>query len=293
MKEKQTVLILGATGMLGHTLVRDFVRRDNFAVYATARSRAGVARCFVPELLERIYTPVDADNFDSVCEVLAEVLPDVVINCIGVIKQLPAAQDPIACITINALFPHRLAKACEAIGARLIHISSDCVFSGNKGGYVESDFPDGNDLYGRTKLLGEVDCPHAVTLRTSIIGHELSSNVSLIDWFLAQKGKVQGFTKAIYSGFPTVEMSRLIAEIVIPRPELCGVYHVSSEPISKYDLLCLIRGQYGKEIEIERFDDFQCDRSLDSSRFRVVTGYVPPTWPQLVARMHEEGLLKG
>lgn len=285
---KQKVLILGATGMLGHKLLHYFSRHGDFAVHATARSKDGLERWFAQELLIRIHVPADADNFDTVARVLEAVRPDVVINCIGVIKQLAGARDPLACIAINALFPHRLAKECGRVGARLIHISTDCVFSGMKGMYVESDFPDCDDLYGRTKLLGEVDYPHAVTLRTSIIGHELHGSVSLIDWFLAQTGTVRGFTGAIYSGFPTVEMARIIADVVIPRPELRGLYHVSSEPISKYDLLCLVREQYGKEIEIEPFDDFVCDRSLDSSRFRSATEYVPPTWVELVEMMYKE-----
>ncbi|MGB9082223.1 MAG: SDR family oxidoreductase [Desulfuromonadaceae bacterium] len=282
------ILILGATGMLGNTLLCDLSRRDGFEVHATARNRAGLERWFSPEQLERINVPVDVGDFDSVVRVLAEVRPDVVINCIGVIKQLAGAKDSLMCIKINALFPHCLAKACERIGARLIHISTDCVFSGKKGGYVESDFPDCDDLYGRTKLLGEVDYPHAVTLRTSIIGHELNSCVSLIDWFLAQEGRVRGYTRAIYSGFPTVEMARIIAEIVIPRPGLSGLYQVSSEPISKYDLLCLVRERYGKKIEIDPDYEFFCDRSLDSSKFFAATGYVPPAWPELVEMMHRE-----
>lgn len=286
MKKKQGILILGATGMLGHTLVHDFSRRDQFTVYATARNLNRLSQWFTSEQLYRIHSPVDADDFASVTRVLAEVRPEVVINCIGVIKQLNAARDPLACIAINALFPHRLAKECERIGARMIHISSDCVFTGKKGRYIESDFPDGDDLYGRTKLLGEVDYPLAVTLRTSIIGHELNSHVSLIDWFLAQTERVKGFTRAIYSGFPTVEMARIIAEVVIPRPELHGLYHVSSAPISKYDLLCLVQEHYAKTIEIEPYDGFFCDRSLDSSRFRAATGYVPPTWEEMVARMY-------
>jgi len=281
------ILILGATGMLGHTLFRKLSERDNMDVYASCRSREVLSRWFKRELIERTRGEVDAGNFDSVLQILAEIKPNVVINCIGVIKQLAGAKDPLQCIEINALFPHRLAKACQAVDARLIHISTDCVFSGKKGMYVEDDFPDCDDLYGRTKLLGEVDYPHAVTLRTSIIGHELHSSVSLIDWFLEQEGSVRGFKKAIYSGFPTVEMAQIIAELVIPRPELSGLYHVSSEPISKYDLLCLVRETYGKTIEIEPYDDFVCDRSLDSSRFRAATGYVPLPWPKLVARMYE------
>lgn len=285
---KKKILILGATGMLGHTLLRLLSAQSDLEVHASARTRDGLDRWFAPKLLQRIYAPIDIENFDAVERVLSEVRPHVVINCVGVIKQLSAAKDPLACIAINALFPHQLAQASAKVDARLIHISTDCVFSGKKGRYVESDFPDCDDLYGRTKLLGEVDYPHAVTLRTSIIGHELHSSVSLIDWFLAQQGRVKGFTKAIYSGFPTVEMARIISEVVIPRSELRGLYHVSSEPISKYDLLFLVKEKYGKVIEIEPSSDFHCDRSLDSSRFRDATGYVPPAWSELVARMHDE-----
>lgn len=292
-EQRRKILILGSTGMLGHTLLRALSQRPELDVHASARNFKGLERWFAPELLERIHAPVDAENFDSVLRVLGEVRPEVVINCIGVIKQLASAKDPLTTIPLNSLFPHRLALACRAAGARLIHISTDCVFSGRKGNYTEEDPADAEDLYGRSKLLGEVDYPHAVTLRTSIIGHELTSNVSLIDWFLEQQGSIKGFTQAIYTGFPTPELARIIAEVVIPRPELSGVYHVSSDPISKYELLSLVRDQYGKQIDIEPFDDFHCDRSLDSTRFRAVTGYAPPEWPELVARMHEERLVNG
>lgn len=285
---KKKILILGATGMLGHTLLHYFSARHDYAVSATARHREGLERWFAPELMAAIRIGVDAGAFPSVARALEELRPDVVINCVGVIKQLAGAKDPVQCIAINALFPHRLARECEKYGAHLIHISTDCVFSGKKGMYREDDFPDCDDLYGRTKLLGEVDYPHAVTLRTSIIGHELHSSVSLIDWFLAQSGKVRGFTNAIYSGFPTVEMALIIAEHVIPRPDLCGLYHVSSAPISKYDLLKLVANEYSKEIEIEPYADFHCDRSLDSSRFRAATGYEAPPWPEMVKLMHEK-----
>lgn len=281
------LLILGATGMLGSTLFR-FFEEQGVYVLATARDLNTCANLFSSPLQERILSPLRAENFVSIQEALSKYKPDIVINCIGIIKQFSAANDPLQAIEINALLPHRLAKVCKDINARLIHISTDCVFSGKKGMYTEDDFPDCNDLYGRTKLLGEVDYPHAVTLRTSIIGHELSGEVSLVDWFLAQEKKVQGYIKAIYTGFPTVELARIIAEEVIPRPELHGMYHVSSDPISKYELLRLIAYEYGKTIDIEPYDEFHCDRSLDSSRFRRTTGYVPPKWSELVTRMHLE-----
>ncbi len=285
------VLILGASGMLGSQLLRSFSARKEMDVFVTVRNKdsaealSGLTRC------KNIYE-ADAGQFDTVSSVLHSVHPDIVINCIGVIKQLDEAKDPLPCIEINALFPHLLAKVCADIGARLIHISTDCVFSGQGGMYKESDSPDCSDLYGRTKLLGEMNYPHTLTLRTSIVGHELNSSVSLVDWFLSQEGAVNGFVNAIYSGFPTVEIARIIADYVIPNPELFGLFHVSSEPISKYELLRLIANEYGKKIVINPHEDFYCDRSLDSSRFRKAVGYVPPTWLKLVKQMREEMLLR-
>lgn len=282
------ILIVGATGMLGHALLQRLSAQPGFEVYGTVRSREGLSSWFAPRLIDRITAGVDADNFDSILRVLGEVRPDVVVNCVGIIKQLPIANDPVVSIGINALFPHRLALACRAAGARLIHVSTDCVFRGDRGNYTENDQSDAEDLYGRSKFLGEVTDSHCVTLRTSIIGHELKGGYGLVDWFLAQEGTVRGFTNAIYTGFPTVEMARIIAEFVIPDPGLHGLYQVSSAPISKFDLLRLVAERYGKRIEIEEYDEFRCDRSLDSSRFRSATGYQPPEWPELVEAMWQE-----
>jgi len=282
------VLISGVTGMLGHTLFTRLSERDGLEIFATARSMEGLSRWFDQELLAKIRGNVDANNFDTIVRVIEDLKPDVVINCIGIIKQLPAAKDPITTITINALLPHRIALACKAAGTRMIHISTDCVFDGIKGNYTEKDQVNATDLYGRTKFLGEVDYPHCVTLRTSIIGHELKGKYGLIEWLLAQEGKVKGYTNAIYSGFPTVEIVRIIGEYVLPNPNLKGLYHVSSDPISKYELLQLVADKYKKQIEIEPFDDFRLDRSLDSTLFRSITGYTPPSWPELVDRMYRD-----
>jgi dTDP-4-dehydrorhamnose reductase len=284
------VLILGATGMLGHALFSLLSGRPEYTVFATVRGTEGLDRWFPPGLLQRIRGGVDAEGFDTVMGVLEEIRPDAVVNCVGVVKQLPSAKDPIATITVNALFPHLLARACGETGMRMIHISTDCVFAGEKGNYIESDLPDATDLYGRTKLLGEVDSPPCVTLRTSIVGHELSGRHGLIEWFLAQEGSVRGFARAVFSGFPTVELAGIVAERVIPNEELAGLYHVSSEPVSKYELLRLVKEQYGKRIRIERDEEYACDRSLDSSRFREATGYQPPPWPVMVSRMHADFL---
>jgi len=285
---EKKVLILGGTGMLGHTLFMQLSLQKNLDVYATARTSSGLFLWFHPDFVEKIRVGVDADNFDTVIRAFASIQPDIVINCIGLIKQLPMASDPLSAIIINSLLPHRISMICRSAGARMIHISTDCVFDGKKGNYTEHDSSNADDLYGRSKFLGEVAYPpHCLTLRTSIIGHELKGKLGLIEWFLAQKGKVNGFTHAIYSGFPTVELAHILLEYIIPKPELTGVYHVSSDPISKYDLLNLVATRYAKQIKIEPYDKFHQDRSLDSSVFRRITGYTPPSWPELVDEMYQ------
>ena len=282
----QRILVLGGTGMLGHALFLGLAARENLEVYATVRSREEAQRWFAPELDNRCLDNVDAFDFDTLIKAIGEVRPDVVINAIGIIKQSSLAQDPLTAININSLFPHRLAAACRVAQARLIHFSTDCVFSGAKGNYKEDDVPDARDLYGRSKLLGEVAGPLSLTIRTSIIGHELKSKRGLIEWFLAQEDSVRGFTQAIFSGFPTVAMAGIIADHILPDPSLQGIYHVSSPPISKYDLLTLVAEVYGKKIDIRPDEKVRLDRSLDSTAFRQKAGYHPPAWPVMIEEMH-------
>lgn len=280
------VLVLGVSGMLGNAMFRKLSGGAELEVFGTARS-ASVRRFFAPEMVSRIIADVDVENQDSLARVFAEVKPQVVVNCIGLIKQLADANDPLQALPINAMLPHRLARLCELGGARLVHVSTDCVFAGTKGNYRESDPADATDLYGRSKYLGEVTYPHTITLRTSIIGHELSSSHALLGWFLTQENRVKGYTRAIFSGLPTVELARVVREVVLPKPELSGLYHVASAPIAKYDLLKLITGVYGKKIEIVPDDALVIDRSLNAERFSNATGYVAPSWPELVKWMFE------
>jgi dTDP-4-dehydrorhamnose reductase len=237
----------------------------------------------------QIVNGVEIYDLDGLMRLFERVKPDVVINCVGLVKQLPGAEDPLTAIPMNALLPHRLLATCKVAGARLIHISTDCVFDGARGMYRESDFADAADLYGRSKYLGELHDPQAVTLRTSIIGPELGTAHGLVSWFLAQRGRVKGFTRAIFSGLPTVELARVIRDFVIPAADLSGLYHVSSAPISKYDLLCGVAREYGHSIEIVPDGELVIDRSLDSSRFRERTGYVAPDWQEMLRVMHEFG----
>lgn len=272
--------------MLGNTLFRYFSSMDQYETFGTVRSLGPVAD--LPNS-DWLITGVDVESTDSLVRVLTQCRPQIVINCVGVIKQVDSSKDPIMALTINSILPHKLAQLSLLVGARLVHVSTDCVFSGMTGMYKESDTPDGQDLYGVSKRLGEVDCPHAITLRTSIIGHELRGRLSLIEWFLAQDTKVRGFANAIFSGFPTIEIAKLIHNYVIPRSDMNGLYHVSADPISKYDLLRLVAKVYNKSIEIERDTDFEIDRSLDSACFRKETGFEPENWQTMIQAMHDFG----
>lgn len=279
------ILILGASGMLGNAMMRVMSERTDWHVQGTIRSERS-RRYFEPDIARRLIPGIDVEQADALVSVFAAGKPDIVINCVGLVKQLSDAKDPLRAVPINTLLPHRLAALCKLSGARLIHMSTDCVFSGEQGRYRESDRADADDLYGRSKLLGEVDDPHAVTLRTSIIGHELESAHGLVNWFLAQQVSCRGFTRAIFSGLPTAVLAQVVRDIVIPRPDLHGVYHVASAPVSKYDLLRMIAAEYGKDIAIEPCDTLVIDRSLDASRFRAATGYVAPDWTTLIQTMH-------
>jgi dTDP-4-dehydrorhamnose reductase len=282
------ILVFGASGMLGNAMFRVFGEQSEHEVMATARTES-TRRFFSEQLADRLLTGIDIDCHDSVVRAFAAASPDVVINCVGIVKQVADCDDLLQAIPRNTLFPHRLAQLCQVARARLVHVSTDCVFSGKKGMYTEADEPDAPQLYGRSKLLGEVDAPHAITLRTSIIGTEQTGSRSLVGWFLSQSGRVKGYRQAVFSGLPTVELSTLVRDYVLPHPELHGLYHVAADPIDKDSLLRLVAAEYGKDIEIETSDDVVINRSLDATRFREATGYTPPAWAELVRRMHAFG----
>jgi dTDP-4-dehydrorhamnose reductase len=283
--EIMKVLIVGASGMIGSTVLRVLREKTEWVVWGTIRCES-VRRFFSKSTRECLVAGVNVDQLNSLVKVLDQVRPDVVVNCAGLTKHTPDADDPLVSIPINTLMPHSLARLCKLIGARLIHISTDCVFSGEKGGYIEDDFTDARDLYGKSKASGEVNYPHAITLRTSTIGHELQSKYGLLEWFLSQERSCKGYTRAVFSGLPTLIFAQIIRDIVIPREDLSGLFHVASEPITKFDLLKLITDVYGKMIDIIPDDTLVIDRSLNASRFHDATGYVAPNWPELIKLMH-------
>jgi dTDP-4-dehydrorhamnose reductase len=281
------ILVLGASGMLGHKMFQ--VLRARFpATYGTLRGHRTDPSLDRVTLLQddRIFEGIDVQDQVALMSLLSEIRPVAIVNCVGVIKQRADAQAAIPSITINSLLPHWLAAAAESWGGRVIHFSTDCVFSGRDGGYTEDSFSDAEDLYGRTKYLGEVAYPNSLTLRTSIIGRELTQHRSLLDWFLAQNHRtINGFTRHYYTGLTTNYLAGLVADLIAEQPNLSGVYQVASEKISKYALLQLLRDAYELDVNILPEDAPFCDRSLKGDRFVNDTGYTCPPWPELVQQL--------
>ncbi|MGL5488359.1 MAG: dTDP-4-dehydrorhamnose reductase family protein [Shewanella sp.] len=285
------VLILGATGMLGYSLFSNLAGSSTLNVTGTVRSLTGKA-AFFAQYQKQLLQGIDVTDIASLEQAIVTTKPAVVINCIGLIKQHDIAKQHVEAIEINTLLPHQLAALCDQYGARLIHFSTDCVFDGKQGMYQEADLPTATDLYGKSKCLGEVNYGRHLTLRTSIIGHELDSAVSLVDWFLSQSGAVNGFSKAVFSGVPTCYIAKLLAENILNKPEICGLYHLSAEPINKHSLISLVADIYGKEIEINESTQLVIDRSLDSSRLRQAIAFTPPSWCELIEFMHNDYLTR-
>ena len=280
------VLVLGSSGLIGSTTLRLLSENSCWQVYGSIRSDS--IRPFLPKIsVDKLISNLNVNNLSSIIQTISEIRPDVVINCIGATKHKKEGNSPLDAIELNSLLPHRLAQICTLVGARFIHISTDCVFSGKDGFYTESAFADADDVYGRSKALGEVTYGGYLTLRTSTIGHELQSNYGLLNWFLSQKSSCKGFNKAIFSGLPTVVFAQVIRDFVLKDTQLKGLYHVAAQPINKYDLLKLIAKVYKKEINIEPDDSLIINRSLDASKFNQATGYNPPSWQNLIETMYQ------
>lgn len=278
------ILILGASGMLGHQLWRHFSSTsiNTFGVIRKARSAYRHDSLFSSD---RVIDHIDARDFQNLCGVIEEVDPDIVLNCIGITKRREKEDIPADSIRLNALLPHELAAWGLKQGLKIINFSTDCVFDGQKGLYSESNPTSAQDLYGRTKALGEITGENALTIRSSFIGPELHDGTELFEWFIAQRGNVKGFTNAIYSGLTTLELARVVEKIVIEHPTCTGLYHISSDPISKHDLLRKILKHMDLPIELIPDGKFKCDRSLDSHRFRENYNYTPPSWEGMVSEL--------
>ena len=275
------VLVLGADGMLGHQVVQRLTHSHEVVAIVRKPPTPKVTAALKGA---RLITGVDV-RLSRVLDLVVEERPGFVVNAAGIVKQREAAADPVESIQVNGLFPHQLADACRQAEARLIQISTDCVFSGLRGNYREKDIPDPVDLYGRTKLVGEVSGPGCLTIRTSMIGLELANFSSLIEWFLHQQRPVSGFRQARWNGLTTIELARLIDRLVKDHPDLTGVWHVSGQTLSKYDLLATLTVMLGRDVELVPDDKVVIDRSLNSDRFRSAVGYDPPSREVMLAEL--------
>ncbi|QWD91105.1 SDR family oxidoreductase [Polynucleobacter sp. MWH-Braz-FAM2G] len=280
------VLILGVTGLIGSTLARYLAQDKQMQVFGSTRKSEFNAGLVGLEN-DHIYKNINIEDIDSLVAMLEKSMPSIVINCAGITKHLMESNNPIAVLPINSIFPHRLGKLCGLMGIRLIQISSDCVFSGATGSYTEESIADALDLYGRSKAFGEIanQC-NCITLRTSTIGHEIETRHGLLEWFLHQKSICSGFGKAIFSGLTSFELAKVIKNFVIPNQAIYGLYNIAAEPISKYDLLCLIANVYHKDVMIVKNDEFVIDRSLIPEKFFKSTGYKAPSWINMISDMY-------
>lgn len=281
------ILLLGGNGMAGHLLASYLRWNAGHEVTATVRpgkrEEPALRRALPPDVAVR---ELDARDMQAVAELVREERPQAIVNAIGVLNAQAEAR-PTDAYALNGLLPHWLAHLAEQSGARLVHVSSDCVFSGNRGGYGENEQPDGDTVYARSKAMGEVrHAPH-LTLRTSIIGPEIrAGGIGLMGWFLSQKGTVQGYVNVPWNGVTTLELAKAAAW-ALEHPEVSGLVHLTApEPISKHDLLRLMAELYGKnDVTVEPAAEPAIDRTLLPTRSPFA--YRPPGFRTMLRELRE------
>ena len=278
------ILILGINGMIGHVLFNYLCLNSNYKTYGTVRINNQSVNLFKNN--KNVFTISMKKDMEFI-RLIDKISPNLIINCLGLVKQNLSDHNYLSTIYINSLLPHRIAKICSKFSIRLINFSTDCVFSGARGNYTEDDIPDPIDFYGRTKLVGEVNYGNVLTIRTSFIGHQINSKYGLLEWFLTQKDNCKGFVNAIYSGLPTIEIAKILNDHIIFNKKLKGLYQISGNAINKYELLSLINKIYRLNLNIEKEHEVKIDRSLNSKKFEDATGYKPPNWESLIKKMHE------
>ena len=286
------LLILGSNGLLGNTITKYFLDRPDFSTFSILRNKSKLI--YFKEKYHKNFLLIDNIlDYDQTEKNIKSLSPDIIINCLGMTNKnhIINANNYEEFITVNSLFPYRLQRTCTELGARLIHFSTDCIFSGKKGFYNENDIPDPPDIYGRSKLLGELDFENTITIRKSVIGHELITKKGLLEWFLSQNNSVQGYKNAIFSGITVLELAKLIDKYLIPRDDLKGILNIAGELISKFDLLKIIANVYEKKIDIIPNELIKIDRSLNGSQFNKLTGYKVKSWPKLIKDMYDFQLL--
>ncbi len=268
--------------MLGHMLVR--VLSEHHQVIGTTSSQYDT-KSPLAHILDKTnwIDQVDVRNWQTVENAINHAKPNVLINCVGVIKQKMESGNIMDAILINSLIPHQLAATCEKLDIRFIHFSTDCVFEGTPGIKHLTDTPNATDLYGTTKRLGEVNYAPAITLRTGFVGRQLSGSEGLFEWVLSQKGKtVSGYQNAIYSGLTTMALSRVIQQVIEMQPTLSGLYQVASNRIDKYNLITKLNELLQLNLSITQDTDFKCDRSMDGMEFTNLTNIHIPSWEEML-----------
>jgi dTDP-4-dehydrorhamnose reductase len=285
------ILILGGTGLLGHKMWQRLSARLGDVYVTLRKSKKLYEKCGLFRSSKAI-DQVELNDFSRLKNVLDDIKPAIVINCAGVTLRNPEATDTISSITMNALLPHKVLAWCKENGAKAIHFSTVCVFDGKDGHYDENSPPNARDIYGRTKSLGDLIDPQALTIRSSFIGRELQAGTELMEWFLSQRGKkIKGFRRAIFTGVTTSVMADIVADIIERFPDMSGLYHLSSEVISKHDLLGLLRDACKVDVEIEPDDAYECRRDLDDRKLRQAIGFRCPSWKQMAEDLAGESAL--
>lgn len=279
---KKKILILGVNGLLGNRVFLNLSKNKKLNIYGLARKKS-LNKSFSAK---KIIYGVDVSDFKKLRNTIKLLKPDVILNCVGVINKKIKSIKEAKVIKINSLLPHYLDNLSAQFKFKLIHISTDCIFKGNKNFYNENSLSDVDNLYGLSKSAGEINNNRSLTIRTSIIGHELNSQNGLVDWFLSQK-TVFGFANVIYSGMTTNELSKIIENCIL-RYNLRGLYQVSSAPISKFDLLKLINNIYNSNINIKKNISIKKKLVLKSDRFKKETKYRVSSWEKQIIVMKNE-----
>lgn len=281
------VLILGVSGLIGSTLFRVLSKSNSYRVGGTLRLPAGSYQ-FEGGAATTLYFGVDFLKSDRWREVITDFSPDVVVNCAGVTKHRLAEFSGDEAHYINAQMPVILKEELCKLDSRFVQISTDCVFRGERGNYIEEDQPDALDRYGRTKIAGEVRGRNVLTIRTSTIGHECGTKHGLLEWFMDQKDSCRGFERAVFSGMPTLELACIFRDYILPGDLYGGLFHLAPYPINKLALLQKIAKHYQLDLEIIPDQEFEMNRVLNSQKFLNATNYRIKDWDTLIIEMRKD-----
>ncbi len=279
------ILLIGANGLIGYNIFRNLIKSKEFNIFLLVRSKKNINNFYRSFHFDKLIELKEFKNTSLLESFLKELKPSIVLNCAGITKHSPNIKNISEVLYINSIFPRNLSEICSALKIRLIHLSSDCIFSGSSGMYKDKSFPDANDLYGISKALGEIDKENHLTIRTSTIGHEAQTSYGLLNWFLKQK-ECKGYKNAIFSGPTTLELSKILKDLIIPNQHLSGVLNISSDPIDKYSLLKLIKDTYSLDTVINKCSEVRINRSLNSEKFRTMTNYSVKSWGNMIREMY-------